>query len=112
PTNNLPKLARFAKENRIDLTVIGPDNQLAAGIVDLFEAEGLRVFGPNKKAAQLEASKIFAKELMSAEKIPTAHARMFSSSAEARVQSVRRTIGTRRANANSPARSCSRCWKG
>ena len=83
PTNDLPKLARFAKENRIDLTVIGPDDQLAAGIVDLFEAEGLRVFGPNKKAAQLEASKIFAKELMSAEKIPTAEARTFSSSAEA-----------------------------
>jgi phosphoribosylamine---glycine ligase len=83
PANDLPKLARFAKENRIDLTVIGPDDQLAGGIVDLFEAEGLRVFGPNKKAAQLEASKIFAKELMSEEKIPTAQARTFSSSAEA-----------------------------
>ena len=83
PANDLPKLTRFAKENGIDLTVIGPDDPLAAGIVDLFEAEGLRVFGPNKKAAQLEASKIFAKELMSAEKIPTAQARTFSSSAEA-----------------------------
>ena len=83
PANDLAKLARFAKENGIDLTVIGPDDQLAAGIVDLFEAEGLRVFGPNKKAAQLEASKIFAKQLMSAEKIPTAQARTFSSSAEA-----------------------------
>ena len=81
--NDLPKLARFAKENRIDLTIVGPDDPLAAGIVDLFEAEGLRVFGPNKKAAQLEASKIFAKELMSAKKIPTAPARTFSSSAEA-----------------------------
>ena len=83
PANDLAKLARFAKENGIDLTVIGPDDQLAAGIVDLFESEGLRVFGPNKKAAQLEASKIFAKQLMSAEKIPTAQARTFSSSAEA-----------------------------
>jgi phosphoribosylamine--glycine ligase len=83
PANDLPKLARFAKENRIDLTVIGPDDPLAAGIVDLFEVEGLRVFGPNKKAAQLEASKIFAKELMSAEKIPTAQAHTFSSSNEA-----------------------------
>jgi phosphoribosylamine--glycine ligase len=81
--NDLPKLAWFAKENRIDLTVIGPDDPLAAGIVDLFEAEGLCVFGPNKKAAQLEASKIFAKELMSAEKIPTAQARTFTSSAQA-----------------------------
>ncbi len=81
--NDLPKLTRFAKGNGIDLTVIGPDDPLAAGIVDLFEAEGLRVFGPNKKAARLEASKIFAKELMSAEKIPTAQARTFSSNAEA-----------------------------
>ena len=80
---NLPKLACFAKENRIDLTVIGPDDPLAAGAVDLFEAEGLGVFGPNKKAAQLEASKIFAKELMSAERIPTAPARTFTSSKEA-----------------------------
>lgn len=83
PANDLPTLARFAKENRIDLTVIGPDDALAAGIVDLFEAERLRVFGPNKKAARLEASKIFAKELMSAEKIPTAKARTFSSSNDA-----------------------------
>ena len=83
PANDLPKLTRFAKENGIDLTVIGPDDPLAAGIVDLFEAEGLRVFGPNKKAARLEASKIFAKELMRAEKIPTAQGRTFSSSAEA-----------------------------
>ncbi len=81
--NDLPKLRRFAKENGIDLTVIGPDDPLAAGIVDLFESEGLRVFGPNKKAARLEASKIFAKELMSAENIPTAQARTFSSSPEA-----------------------------
>ncbi|PZR77006.1 MAG: phosphoribosylamine--glycine ligase [Chthoniobacterales bacterium] len=79
----LPELARFAKENRIDLTVVGPDDSLAAGIVDLFEAEGLRIFGPRKKAAQLEASKIFAKELMQAEKIPTAAARTFSSAADA-----------------------------
>jgi phosphoribosylamine---glycine ligase len=83
PANDLPKLTRFAKENGIDLTVIGPDDPLAVGIVDFFEAEGLHVFGPNKRAAQLEASKIFAKELMSAERIPTAQARMFSSSAEA-----------------------------
>ena len=83
PASELSKLLHFAKENRIDLTVIGPDDALAGGIVDLFEAEGLRVFGPNQKAAQLEASKIFAKELMSAENIPTAQARTFSSSKEA-----------------------------
>jgi phosphoribosylamine--glycine ligase len=81
--NDLPALAGFAKENRIDLTVVGPDDPLAAGIVDLFEAERLRVFGPTKKAAQLEASKIYAKALMQAERIPTAKARTFSSAADA-----------------------------
>ncbi|MGH8102220.1 MAG: phosphoribosylamine--glycine ligase, partial [Chthoniobacterales bacterium] len=80
---DLPALARFAKENRIDLTVVGPDDPLAAGIVDLFQAEKLRVFGPTKSAARLESSKIFAKELMGAQKIPTAQARTFSNSAEA-----------------------------
>ena len=78
--NDLPELAHFAKENHIDLTVIGPDDPLALGIVDLFEGERLRVFGPSKSAARLEASKIFAKEIMSAEGIPTAAARTFSSS--------------------------------
>jgi phosphoribosylamine--glycine ligase len=83
PASEMLELVRFAKQNRIDLTVIGPDDALAGGIVDLFEAEALRVFGPNQKAAQLEASKIFAKDLMSTEKIPTAEARTFSSSKEA-----------------------------
>ncbi|MDQ2866853.1 MAG: phosphoribosylamine--glycine ligase [Verrucomicrobiota bacterium] len=77
------KLARFAKENHIDLTVIGPDDALAAGIVDRFEENGLVVFGPNQKAARLESSKIFAKEMMRAQKIPTARAETFSSSADA-----------------------------
>lgn len=78
PANDLPALARFAKENQIGLTVIGPDDPLAAGIVDLFEAEGLRVFGPSKSAARLESSKIFAKELMRKNKIPTARGAAFS----------------------------------
>ncbi|PYL54029.1 MAG: hypothetical protein DMF33_02635, partial [Verrucomicrobia bacterium] len=76
-------LVRFAKENRIDLTVVGPDDPLAAGIVDLFAAEKLRAFGPTKSAARIEASKIFAKELMRAQKIPTAEANTFSDSNEA-----------------------------
>jgi phosphoribosylamine--glycine ligase len=76
-------LVCFAKENRIDLTVVGPDDPLAAGIVDLFAAEKLRVFGPTKSAARIEASKIFAKELMRAQKIPTAEATTFSDSSEA-----------------------------
>jgi len=81
--SDLDALVRFAKENRVDLTVIGPDDPLAAGIVDLFAAQELRVFGPTKSAARVEASKIFAKELMRAQKIPTAEASTFSDSNEA-----------------------------
>ena len=80
PANDLPALARFAKENGVDLTVVGPDDPLAAGIVDLFQAEKLRVFGPTKSAARLESSKIFAKELMREQGIPTATAKTFSES--------------------------------
>jgi phosphoribosylamine--glycine ligase len=81
--SDLEALVRFAKQNRVDLTVIGPDDPLAAGIVDLFAAEKLRAFGPTKSAARVESSKIFAKELMRAQKIPTAQARTFSDSGEA-----------------------------
>ena len=81
--NDLPALARFAKENRIDLTVIGPDDTLAAGVADLFESEGLRVFGPTKAAARLESSKIFAKEMMRKCHIPTALAGSFEQRDEA-----------------------------
>jgi phosphoribosylamine--glycine ligase len=82
-TSDLEALVRFAKENRVDLTVVGPDDPLAAGIVDLFAAAKLRAFGPTKSAARIEASKIFAKQLMRAQKIPTAEARTFSDSSEA-----------------------------
>jgi phosphoribosylamine--glycine ligase len=75
--SDLPALGGFAKENRIGLTVVGPDDSLAAGIVDVFEGEGLRIFGPTKSAARLESSKIFAKELMRAKHIPTARAAIF-----------------------------------
>src|SRR5207253_2685768 len=81
--SDLAPLARFAKQNHIDLTVVGPDDPLALGIVDLFAAQGLRIFGPTKTAARLESSKIFAKELMRKEGIPTARARTFSESNEA-----------------------------
>ncbi len=66
------KLVAFAKENAIDLTIIGMDDPLVGGIVDAFEAEGLRVFGPNKAAAILEGSKAFSKDLMKKYNIPTA----------------------------------------
>ena len=81
--NDFAALIRFAKENAIGLTVVGPDDPLAAGIVDAFEAERLRIFGPNKSAARLESSKIFAKELMRERHIPTAAAQTFSESRDA-----------------------------
>src|SRR4029077_15060284 len=80
---DLTGLARFAKQNRIGLTVVGPDDPLAAGIVDLFHSQGLRIFGPTKSAARLESSKIFAKQLMRQAGIPTAAAEVFTSSEEA-----------------------------
>jgi phosphoribosylamine--glycine ligase len=83
PATDFATLVRFAKENRIDLTVVGPDDPLAAGIVDLFQTEKLRVFGPTKSAARLESSKIFAKELMRDQGIPTAQANTFSDNGEA-----------------------------
>src|SRR6266571_6351367 len=83
--SDLPQLRAFAKQNDVDLTVVGPDDPLAMGIVDLFSANKLRVFGPTKSAARLESSKIFAKELMRAQKVPTAQARVFSESKEALV---------------------------
>ena len=66
------KLVAFAKENAIDFTIIGMDDQLVGGVVDAFEAEGLKVFGPRKNAAILEGSKAFSKDLMKKYNIPTA----------------------------------------
>src|SRR5215471_10935595 len=83
PVSDLKALVRFAKETRVDLTVVGPDDPLAAGIVDLFTTEKLRAFGPDKSAARIESSKIFAKELMRTQKIPTAEAGTFSNSTDA-----------------------------
>ena len=81
--NDLTGLLGFAKQNDVGLTVVGPDDPLSAGIVDTFEAAKLRIFGPTKSAARLESSKIFAKELMRAEKIPTAEAQTFSDARDA-----------------------------
>lgn len=66
------RLAAFAKEKQVDLTIIGMDDPLVGGVVDVFEAEGLRVFGPRKNAAVLEGSKAFSKDLMKKYNIPTA----------------------------------------
>ncbi|MBL8799886.1 MAG: phosphoribosylamine--glycine ligase [Planctomycetia bacterium] len=75
--NDFPALIRFAKKEQIGLTVVGPEDPLAAGIVDAFQREGLKVFGPTKDAAQLEGSKVFAKQLMRHADVPTAEFRIF-----------------------------------
>ena len=63
-------LVNFAKEEKIDLTIVGPEAPLALGIVDQFEKEGLTIFGPNQKSAQLESSKSFSKDFMEKYQIP------------------------------------------
>jgi len=70
--DDLPALLSFAQENRVELTVVGPDNPLALGIVDLFQKNGLRIWGPDQKGAQFEASKIFSQQFMEKYGIPTA----------------------------------------
>jgi phosphoribosylamine--glycine ligase len=83
PITDLAALADFAERERIGLTVVGPEAPLAAGVVDLFRARGLRVFGPTKAAAQLESSKAFAKAFMRRHHIPTASYETFTDAAEA-----------------------------
>ncbi len=75
---DIDAMVRFAKENQIDLTVVAPDDPLVLGMVDRFEAEGLRAFGPRANAAIIEGSKVFSKELMKKYHIPTAKYEVFS----------------------------------
>jgi len=75
---DLPRLLAFAQEQKPDLTVVGPDNPLALGIVDLFQQHGLRIWGPNQRAAQFESSKAFAQSFMARYGIPTARAETFT----------------------------------
>jgi phosphoribosylamine---glycine ligase len=82
--DDLPKLLAFAREKKIDLTVVGPDNPLALGIVDLFQTNGLRIWGPNQKAAQFESSKVFSQNFMEKYGIPTARAGTFSDATAAK----------------------------
>lgn len=77
------KLADFAEEQKIDLTIIGMDDPLVGGVVDVFEERGLRVFGPRKNAAIIEGSKSFSKDLMKKYNIPTCHYETFHSPEEA-----------------------------
>ncbi len=75
---DLPKLLAFAQKKKIGLTVVGPDNPLALGVVDLFQKNGLRIWGPNRKAAQFESSKVFSQRFMEKHGIPTARAGTFT----------------------------------
>jgi phosphoribosylamine--glycine ligase len=80
----IPELIAFARQEKIHLTVVGPEAPLAAGIVDAFRDAGLRIFGPSRAAAQLEASKDFAKSFMARHNIPTALHKTFDSAEEAK----------------------------
>ena len=88
------KLLEFAKANAIDLTVVGPEAALAAGVVDAFRAAGLKIFGPTKAAAEIEASKDFAKRLMVKYDVPTATYATFSDFEEAMAYVRKGTLPT------------------
>ena len=81
--SDIEKLLNFAKENKIDLTIVGPEIPLVAGIVDAFEKEGLKIFGPNKECAQLEGSKSFSKDFMIRHNLPTAKYKEYTNLDEA-----------------------------
>ena len=83
PISDIDELAQFAQENAVHLTVVGPEAPLAAGVVDLFRARGLKIFGPTRAAAQLESSKDFAKRFMQRHHIPTAAYATFGDAAQA-----------------------------
>jgi phosphoribosylamine---glycine ligase len=85
----IPELVKYAREGGIHATVVGPEGPLAAGVVDAFRAEGLRIFGPSKMAAQLEASKDFAKRFMARHEIPTAHHATFTDAKAAHAHIVK-----------------------
>ncbi|MBI2167608.1 MAG: phosphoribosylamine--glycine ligase [Candidatus Omnitrophica bacterium] len=80
----IDRLIQFAREKEIDLTLVGPEAPLVAGIVDGFQQEGLKIFGPSRTAAQIEGSKIFAKELMVRAGVPTAEFKIFDKAADAK----------------------------
>ncbi len=82
---DIDALAAFARENKIDLTVVGPEGPLVKGIVDVFENMGLAAFGPSKAAAQLEGSKIFSKDHMRKYNIPCARGKAFTDAAKAKI---------------------------
>ncbi|MBR6388431.1 MAG: phosphoribosylamine--glycine ligase [Thermoguttaceae bacterium] len=80
---DFPELINFCKKNDVTFVVVGPEAPLTAGAVDAFAAAGIRAFGPNKKAAQIEGSKVFCKEVLNRALVPTARAQVFDSAADA-----------------------------
>jgi phosphoribosylamine---glycine ligase len=84
PAMEIDQLAAFAVAQKIDLTIVGPEGPLCTGIVDVFQRHGLRVFGPNKHAAQLEGSKVFTKKILLKHHIPSAAAAIFDKADDAR----------------------------
>ena len=82
--DDIPALLEFARKEKIDLTVVGPEAALASGIVDEFRKYKLRIFGPEKAAARLEGSKVFAKQMMARYNVPTAEFRVFDDAGEAK----------------------------
>jgi len=82
--DDIAKLLEFAKKEKIDFTVVGPEAALAAGIVDEFKNYGLKIFGPKKIAAQMEASKVFSKQIMEKYKVPTANFKIFDNASDAK----------------------------
>ncbi len=82
--DDIAALTRFARDERIDLTVVGPELPLTLGIVDEFQRHGLRVFGPNRDGAQLEGSKVFTKELLRRQEIPTGYFSAFTDADDAK----------------------------
>lgn len=77
-SEDIPKLISFAKEELIDITIVGPEAPLVLGVVDEFKDQGLAIFGPSKQAAQLEGSKVFCKDFLERNKIPTAYYKSFT----------------------------------
>ena len=78
PDDDIEAQVKLAKQEKIDLTIVGPETPLTKGIVDRFERENLHCFGPNAKAAQLEGSKAFTKQFLARHKIPTADYKIFT----------------------------------
>lgn len=110
--DNLTSLSQFAQKEKIDFTIVGPETPLALGIVDLFEKNGLSIFGPSKKAAQIETSKVFAKRFMKKFKIPTSNFKIFSDYQQAeKYLKTRQFPQVLKADGLAAGKGVSVCWR-